>query len=247
MAANPTMAIFKREWNAFVHSAVAYVFLCVFLGALGFFTFALSGFFERNNAELAGSFFRWHPWLMMVFVSAVSMRAWADERRQHTVELLFTLPCTLSQAVVGKFLAGWAFMGLCLILTFPTVITVSWLGDPDLKAIFAGYIGSFLVAGAFLAVGNFCSSLTKSQVISLIVSIIICFTLILVGFPPVTQFLAGAMPQTAVDFIASFGVIPHFESMQRGVIDLRDLIYFASVIGLMLLATQITLTNKAAR
>jgi ABC-2 type transport system permease protein len=247
MSANPTLTIAKREWNSYFHSPVAYIFIIAFLMLTGFFTFNLSGFFDRNNAELAQSFFTWHPWLFLVLVPAVSMKAWAEERRIHTIELLFTLPCTVFQAVLGKFIAGWLFLGLCLALTFPTVITVCYLGDPDLSAIAAGYIGSFLLAGAYLAVGMLSSALTKNQVISLLIAVGIGLFMILSGYPPVTQYLAGSVPKAVVDFVAAFSFMSHFDEMKRGVIDFRDVLYFASVMAVMLLGTQTVLTTKATR
>jgi ABC-2 type transport system permease protein len=247
MSSHPTLTIAKREWNAYFHSPVAYVFMMTFLGLMGFFTFNLSNFFQRNNAELAQSFFTWHPWLFLVLVPAVSMKAWAEERRIHTIELLFTLPCTILQAVLGKFLAGWLFLGLCLALTFPAVITVAYLGDPDLSAILAGYVGSFLLAGAYLSVGMLSSALTKNQVISLIIAVVIGLFLILAGFPPVTNYLAGVAPKPVVDFVAAFSFMGHFEEMKKGVVDFRDVLYFFSMMGVMLLATQTVLSHKAAR
>jgi len=247
MRANPTLTIAKREWQAYFHSPVAYVFMIFFLFLMGYFTFSLSNFFQRNNAELAQSFFNWHPWLFLILVPAVSMKSWAEERRIHTIELLFTLPCTVFQAVLGKFIAGWLFLGLCLILTFPAVVTVCYLGDPDLTAILAGYVGSFLLAGAYLSVGMLSSALTKNQVISLIIAVVIGLFMILAGYPPVTSYLVGEVPKAIVDFVASLSFMGHFEEMKKGVIDVRDVLYFLSVMGVMLLGTQTVLTHKAAR
>ena len=247
MSANPTVTIAKREWQAYFHSPVAYVFMMTFLGLMGFFTFNLSNFFQRNNAELAQSFFNWHPWLFLILIPAVSMKAWAEERRIHTIELLFTLPCTIFQAVFGKFIAGWLFLGLCLFMTFPAVVTVCYLGDPDVSAILAGYVGSFLLAGAYLSVGMLSSALTKNQVISLIIAVVIGLFMILAGFPPVTSYLTGVVPKAVVDFVAAFSFMGHFEEMKKGVVDFRDVLYFLSVIAVMLLGTQTVLTHKAAR
>ena len=180
--------IAKRELNGYFSSPVAYVVIVIFLLLTGFFTFMLGGFFERGEASLA-SFFIWHPWLYLFLVPAVGMRLWSEERRMHTMELLLTMPVTAWQAILGKFLASWLFLGLALFLTFPVVITVNYLGNADLGVIFCGYIGSLLLAGAYLAVGCLTSAMTRNQVISFILSVVICLFLILAGWPPVTNLL----------------------------------------------------------
>jgi ABC-2 type transport system permease protein len=235
-------AIAKRELGGYFSSPVAYVFIVIFLLLNGFFTFMLGRLFERGEASLA-SFFQWHPWLYLFLVPAAGMRLWSEERRLGTMELLLTMPVTAWQAIVGKFLASWLFLGLALALTFPVWITVNYLGDPDNGVIFCGYIGSFLLAGAYLAIGSLTSAMTRNQVISFIVSVVICLFLILAGWPPITDLLVQWAPAWLVDTVARFSVIPHFQGLQMGVIDLRDLIFFGSVIGFALFATGVVIRN----
>ena len=239
-------AVAKREWRAYFDSPVAYVFIIIFLMLAGFFTFSLSQFFEAGQADLSG-FFRWHPWLYMILVPAVAMRLWAEERRSGTIELLFTVSVTPLQALLGKFIAAWLFLILALALTFPVVLTAAYLGSPDLGMVASGYFGSVLLAGAYIAAGMFTSALTRNQVISFILAVVIGLFLILAGYPPVTDLLAQRMPGWLVDGVASFSFMPHFEALQRGVIDLRDLAYFASVMVFMLFATQTVLKNKVGK
>lgn len=240
------MAVAKREWRAYFDSPVAYVFIIIFLMLSGFFTFSIARFFEAGQATLAG-FFQWHPWLYMILVPAVAMRLWAEERRSGTIELLFTVSVTPMQALLGKFFAAWLFMILALALTFPVVLTAVYLGSPDMGTILSGYLGSALLAGAYVAAGMFTSALTRNQVISFILAVVIGLFLILAGYPPVTDLLAQHTPSWMVDGVASFSFMPHFETLQRGVIDLRDWIYFASVIVFMLFSTQVVLKNKVGR
>ncbi len=239
-------AVAKREWRAYFDSPVAYVFIIIFLMLSGFFTFSIARFFETGQADLTG-FFQWHPWLYMILVPAVAMRLWAEERRSGTIELLFTVSVTPLQALLGKFIAAWLFMILALILTFPVVLTAVYLGSPDLGMVASGYLGSALLAGAYVAAGMFTSALTRNQVISFILAVVIGLFLILAGYPPVTDLLAQHAPGWLVDGVASFSFMPHFEALQRGVIDLRDLTYFASVIVFMLFSTQVVLKNKVGR
>lgn len=241
----PAKAIAKKEWAGYFNSPVAYVFIIIFLSLAGFFTFAVSRFYEANQADLRG-FFLWHPWLYLILVPAVGMRLWAEERRSHTIELLLTMPVTLNQAILGKFFAAWLFMVLALALTFPVVLTAKYLGSPDGGVIFTGYLGSALLAGSYLSVAMFTSALTKNQVISFIVAVVVGLFLILAGFAPVTDLLSRIAPIWLVDGIAAFSFMSHFETLQRGVLDLRDLVYFASVIGFMLFATHVVLQQKAA-
>lgn len=238
--------IAKREWSAYFNSPVAYVFIVIFLVLSGFFTFSVSRLFEAGQADLQ-SFFFWHPWLYLILVPAVAMRLWAEERRSGTIELLLTMPVTTRQAVLGKFAAAWGFLCLALAFTFPVVLTVGYLGQPDFGPIFCGYLGSALLAGAYVAVGLFTSALTRNQVISFIVAVVIGLFMILAGFPPVTDLLARVAPPAVVDAVAAFSFITHFESLQRGVIDLRDLAYFASVIGFMLFATHVVIESRKGR
>ena len=233
--------IAKRELVGYFASPVAYVFIVIFLLLCGFFTFMLGGFFERREASLV-SFFLWHPWLYLFLVPAVGMRLWSEERRLGTMELLLTMPVTGFQAIVGKFLASWLFLGLALVLTFPLVMTVNYLGNPDNGVIFGGYVGSFLLAGAYLAVTCVTSAITRNQVISFILSVVICLFLILAGWPPVTNLLAN-WPNWMVETIAGFSVIPHFDGFQRGVLDTRDFIFFGSIIGFALFATGVIIRN----
>jgi ABC-2 type transport system permease protein len=239
--------IAKRELTGYFASPVAYVFIVIFLLLNGFFTFMLGGFFERGEATLI-SFFIWHPWLYLFLVPAAGMRLWAEERRQGTLELLLTMPVTAWQAIVGKFLASWLFLLLALAFTFPVLLTVIYLGSPDLGAIFTGYLGSLLLAGAYLAITSMTSAMTRNQVIAFILSVVICFFLILCGWEPVTRPLASLewMPDWLVRTIASFSVMTHYTSMQRGVIDTRDLIYFLSAIGFPLFCTGVILRGLRA-
>jgi ABC-2 type transport system permease protein len=235
--------IAKRELLAYFTSPVAYVFIVIFLLLNGFFTFMVSRFFESGQASLSGSFFMWHPWFYLFLVPAVGMRLWADERRVGTLELLLTMPIAPWEAIVGKFIASWLFLGLALLLTFPVVWTVNYLGSPDNGVIFAAYVGSWLMAGAYLAVSCITSAITRSQVVSFIISVVACLFLILAGFPPVINLLQNLAHnwQWLVDTITSFSVITHFEGFQKGVLDSRDIIFFLSVIGFSLFATSVIL------
>src|SRR5262245_23219712 len=199
-------AIMKRELGSYFSSPIAYVFLVIFLLLAGFFTFTIGNFFERGEASLV-SFFTWHPWLYLFLVPAVGMRLWSEERRLGTIELLLTMPVTTWQAIVGKFLASWLFLALALTLTFPVVCTVNWLGDPDNGVIFAGYVGSLLLAGSYLAVSCMTSAMTRNQVISFIVSVVICLFLILAGYEPVTNLLARFANTRVVEVVAAFSVM----------------------------------------
>ena len=240
-----TKGIIKRELAGYFGSPVAYVFIVIFLLLSGFFTFYVSRFYENGQADLM-AFFEWHPWIFLFLVPAVGMRLWADERRTGTIELILTLPITLSELILGKFLAAWMFLGIALFLTFPLVLTVIYLGDPDVGAVFCAYFGSFLMAGAYLSVGSMTSSLTRNQVISFILSVVICLFLVLAGWPPVTDILSGWAPIWLVDVVSGFSFISHFASIGRGVLDLRDLFYYVSVIFFMLFANGVVLQNRRA-
>ena len=235
--------IAKRELRAYFASPVAYVFIVIFLLLNGFFTFMVGGFFERGEASLAQSFFYWHPWFYLFLVPAVGMRLWADERRVGTLELLLTMPIAPWEAIVGKFLASWIFLGLALVLTFPVVMTANYLGSPDNGVILAAYVGSWLMAGAYLAVSCITSAITRSQVVSFIISVVACLFLLLAGFPPVINLLHGLNNnwQWLVDTVTSFSVITHFQGFQKGVLDSRDVIFFLSVIGFSLFTTSVIL------
>ncbi len=228
--------IVKRELASYFTSPVAYVFLVIFLLMTGFFTFTAGNFFERGEASLA-AFFGWHPWVYLVLVPAVGMRLWAEERRSGTLELLLTMPVTPWQVIVAKFVASWIFIGVALALTFPAIITVNVLGDPDNGVILAGYLGSLFLAGAYLAITCMTSAMTRNQVVAFILSVVICLFLILAGFNPVTDLLVRWASPAFVDTVAAFSVVTHYDGFQRGVIDLRDLLFFLSVIGFALFAT----------
>lgn len=238
-------ALFRRELQSYFATPVAYVFIVIFLLLMGTFTFYLGGFYERGQADLT-AFFNYHPWLYLFLVPAIAMRLWAEERKTGSVELLMTLPITPWQAVLGKFLAAWAFTGIALLLTFPVWITVNYLGDPDNGVIMAAYLGSFLMAGGFLAIGSCLSATTKNQVIAFVVTVVVCFAFLLSGFPMVLDLFSAWAPQTIIDGIASLSFLTHFASISKGVIDFRDIVYFALVIGVFLFANTIVLQWKQA-
>ena len=242
---NNIKAITKRELGGYFTSPIAYVFLIIFLLLTGFFTFTIGNFFERGEASLE-SFFTWHPWLYLFLVPAVGMRLWSEERRLGTMELLLTMPLTTWQAIIGKFLASWLFLALALALTFPVWITVNWLGSPDNGIIAAGYVGSLFLAGSYLAISCMTSALTRNQVISFILSVVICLFFILAGYTPVTDLLTRFASPVVVQIVAAFSVMTHFEGFQRGVIDLRDFLFFASVIGFALFTTGVIIRGQRA-
>ena len=237
--------IAKRELVGYFNSPVAYVFIVIFLLLNGFFTFMLGNYFLRGEANL-NAFLMWHPWLYLFLVPAAGMRLWAEERRVGTLELLLTMPISPWQAIVGKFLACWVFIALALFLTFPVVITTVYLGRPDVGTMVTGYLGSVLLAGAYLAVTVMTSAMTRNQVISFILSVVICFFLILAGWEPVTDLLVRWAPEWVVSTVASFSVMPHFADFQRGVVDFRDLLFFGSVIAFCLFATSVVLRSLRA-
>lgn len=226
-------AIAKRELGGYFSSPVAYVFIVIFLLLTGFFTFMAGSFFERGQANL-DSFFKWHPWLYLFLVPCVGMRLWAEERRVGTLELLLTKPITAWQAILGKFLASWIFLGLSLVLTFPVVVTVNYLGSPDNGIILAAYIGSLLMAGTYLAISCMTSAMTRNQVVSFIISVVICLFLVLCGYPPVTDLLLRLDRPWVVDFVSSFSVMTHFEPFTKGMVDSRDVGFFLLVISFFL-------------
>ena len=240
-----TGVIFKRELESYFATPVAYVFIVIFLILSGALTFHLGNFYERGQADLS-PFFNFHPWLYLFLVPAISMRLWAEERKSGSIELLLTLPVSMLEAVIGKFLAAWLFTGLALLLTFPMWITVNYLGNPDNGVIFAAYAGSLLMAGGFLAIGACISATTKNQVIAFIISVVICFAFLLSGFSIVLDFFRAWAPQYAVDAIASLSFLTHYTSISKGVIDLRDIIYFATLIGGWLYANAVVLEMKKA-
>lgn len=237
------IAIFKREFAAYFATPLAYVFIVIFLFAMGAFTFYIGHFFQNGTADLQ-VFFGFHPWLYLFLVPAISMRLWAEERRSGTMELLLTLPVPLTATVGGKYLAAWAFTGVALLLTFPIWITVNYLGHPDNGVIFASYIGSFLMAGAYLAIGACISASTNNQVIAFVVSVVVCFLFTISGAPLVLDFFRAWAPLALVNAIASFSFLTHFTAISAGVIDLRDLIFFLSLIALFLAANVVIVDLK---
>jgi len=237
--------LFRRELAAYFATPIAYVFIVIFLFLSGIFTFYLGNFFARNQADLL-PFFNFHPWLYLFLIPALSMRLWAEERKSGSIELLLTLPISVTEAVLGKFFAAWVFTGIALFLTFPMWITVNYLGDPDNAVIFAGYLGSLLMAGGFLAIGSCISTLTKNQVIAFVLTVFVCLAFILSGFPLVLDLFNGWAPQVIIDVISSFSFLTHFNAITKGVIDLRDVIYFFSLMALWLFATTQFIEMKKA-
>ncbi|HEY2807585.1 MAG TPA: ABC transporter permease subunit [Steroidobacteraceae bacterium] len=237
--------IMRRELASYFATPLAYVFILIFLVLASLFTFYIGGFYERGQADM-DSFFGFQPWLYLFLIPALSMRLWAEERKSGSIELLMTQPVLLWDAVLGKFLAAWAFTALALALTFPLWLTVNYLGKPDNGAILAAYLGSALLAGGFLAIGSCMSALTRNQVIAFILGVAACFAFLLAGFPMVLDLFHGWAPLALVDAIASLSFLTHFESIAKGVIDVRDLLYFAMLIGFFLLATTIALELRKA-
>jgi len=242
---NSIWTITKRELAGYFNSPVAYVFLVIFLLMTAAFTFLIGQFMDRNQATLQ-PFFMWHPWIYLFLVPAVGMRLWSEERRQGTMELLLTLPISLWHCIVGKFLASWIFLTLALVMTFPIWITVNYLGDPDNSVIVASYIGSFFLAGAYLSITSMTSAFTRNQVISFILSVVICLFLVLCGWPPVTDVVETLAPRSVVEFVAAFSVMPGIEQFNNGQIDSRTVIYFLSVIGFPLFATSVIIRGLRA-
>lgn len=242
---NPAITIFKRELAGFFSTPVAYVFLVIFLVLSTALAFQLGGLYEAGQASLQ-AFFGFHPWLYLFLMPAISMRMWAEERNTGSIELLLTLPITVTQSVLGKFLSAWVFAGIALALTFPMWITVNYLGDPDNGVILAGYIGSWLMAGGFLAIGACMSALSRSQVIAFILTTAICFTLLMAGHRLVLDFVGPLVGQSLSDAIASMSFLTHFDSITKGVLDLRDLVFFGLLIALFLFATTLVIDMKKA-
>jgi ABC-2 type transport system permease protein len=240
-----TVIIFKRELYAYFSTPLAYVFIVIFLVMNGIFTFDLGGFFIRGQADLQ-PFFSFHPWLYLFMIPALAMGLWADERKSGTIELLMTLPIRLRDAVLGKFLAAWVLSGIALLLTFPIWITVNYLGSPDNGVILAAYIGSWLMAGGFLAIGSCMSALTRNAVIAFILTVTICFVFVSSGSPIVLNAFSGWAPQILLDAIATLSFLTHFDAINKGVLDIRDLLFFAAVITAWLLASAIVIEIKKA-
>jgi ABC-2 type transport system permease protein len=235
--------VVRREFASYFATPIAYVFILIFLILAGVFTFYIGNFYERGQADLA-PFFSFHPWLYLFLVPAVSMRLWSEERKSGSIELLMTLPLTRLDVVVGKFLAAWLFTGLALSLTFPMWITVNYLGDPDNGIILASYVGSWMMAGGFLAIGSATSALSKSQVIAFILCGLLCLMFILAGFPMVVGVFKDWLPAVMVDTLASLSFLTHFSSISKGVLSMRDVIYFLAMIIAWLMATMIIVDLK---
>jgi ABC-2 type transport system permease protein len=253
---NPVRIILRREFASYFATPLAYVFIVIFLVLAGVCTFSLGSLFESGQADLA-PLFRFLPWLYLFLVPAVSMRLWAEERKSGSIELLLTQPVTLWQAVLGKFFAAWIFVGIALALTFPSWITINYLGNPDNGAVFAGYLGAFIMAGAYLAVGSCMSALTNNQVIAFVLTAVVCFLFALAGYPAVTEWSRGLFDWAAswsfmgagardavqyvggaiTDGIAGLSFLTHFENISKGVLALRDLLYFTLVIVFFLLSS----------
>lgn len=240
---NALWPVFKREFLAYFSTPLAYVFIVIFLFAMGAFTFYIGRFFENGSADLS-VFFAYHPWLYLFLVPAISMRLWAEERRAGTMELLLTLPVPLWATVLAKYLAAWAFTAVALLLTFPIWITVNYLGNPDNGVILAGYIGSLFMAGGYLAIGACISASTSNQVIAFVVSVVVCFLFTISGAPLVIDFFRAWAPLVLVNAVSSFSMLTHFTAISAGVIDLRDVIFFVSLIALFLAANVVIIDLK---
>ncbi len=236
-------AVFRRELLGYFQTPVAYVFIAIFLLVSGLFTFYLGNFFERGKADLE-PFFSWHPWLYLFLIPAISMRLWAEERRSGSIELLMTLPLPAWQAVVGKFLAAWLFTAVALLGTVPMWLTVNYLGDPDNGVILAGYVGSLLMAGGYLAIGSCLSALTRNQVIAFVLAVTVCFLFTLTGFPMVIGFFSGWLPQVLVETLSLFSFLTNFTDITKGVLELRSLVYFVTLIAVWLYANVVILDIK---
>ena len=238
------LIIAERELTAYFATPVATVFIVIFLVLQGALTFNLGDFFDRGQADL-NPFFTFIPWVFLLLVPAITMRLWAEERRLGTIELLLTLPLTQFEAVIGKFLAAWAFCAIALLLTFPFVITVNILGSPDNGVIASGYVGSLLVAGAFLAVGSAMSALTRNQVIAFVLAVAVCFVFAVASYPVVTDFLSRTTPVLA-DIARRIAVIDRFQDFTRGVVSVRDLVFFATFIGFWLYVNAVLVEQRKA-
>ena len=237
--------IFRRELSSYFATPLAYIFIVIFLITNGIFTFDMGGFYLRGQADLL-PFFSFHPWLYLFMVPAIAMTLWADERKTGTIELLLTLPIKLSEAVIGKFLAAWILMGIALALTFPIWITVNYLGAPDNGVIVAGYLGSWFMAGGFLAIGSCMSACTKNSVIAFILTVAICFTFVIMGSPILLNAFPEWVPQFLVDAFTALGFLTHFDSISKGVLDIRDILYFTVFITAWLFASAIVIEMKKA-
>ena len=238
-------ALIKRELSNYFYSPVAYVFIIIFLISTVGSTFFLGNFFNSNQADL-NIFFLFHPWLFLFLIPAVGMGLWSEERSTGTIELLFTLPVSMMEAVVSKFVAAWLFIGIALLLTIPMVFTVGYLGSPDMGIIITSYLGSFLMAGAYLAITCVTSALSRNQVISFILSVLVCFIMVLLGWGIFTEIITKVLPIWLTDIISSFSFTTHFNSIRKGIIDSRDVLFFLSIICGGLFINAIILDSKKA-
>lgn len=236
-------AVFRREFASYFATPLAAIFIIIFLVFAGIFTFYVGGFFERGQADLQ-PFFSFLPWLYLFLIPAIAMRLWSEERRSGTFELLLTLPISTTAAVLGKFLAAWAFTGIALLLTFPLWITVNILGDPDNGVILAGYVAALVMAGAYLAIGAAMSAITRNQVIAFVITVLAAFLFTVSGLSVVLDFFSGWAPPFVVEQVASFSFLTHFTSIARGVIDLRDIIYFLSLMAFWLFVNMVVVDAK---
>jgi ABC-2 type transport system permease protein len=239
------LTIFRRELAGYFTTPLAYVFIVIFLVMAGVLSFFVGNFFERGQADLQ-SFFAFHPWLYLVLIPALSMRLWAEERKSGTIELFLTLPIRMTEAVLGKFLAAWCFAGIALVLTFPFWITVNFLGSPDNGVILASYVASFLMAGAFIAIGAAVSAATKNQVIAFVITAAVAFVFTVAGSPIILGLLQDWAPEGLIRLVAGMSFLGHFSAITRGVIDVRDLVYFLSVMIAFLAANAILVDLKKA-
>ena len=253
MAFSPrnTWIIGKREFRSYFESPIAYVFMIVFLFMLGILTFMVSDYFRDGEGSTdLQAFFMWHPWMYLFLVPAASMRLWSEERNTRTIETLLTFPVTLTEAIVAKFLAAWLFLTLTLLLTFPMVLTNNYLGNPDQGAVIGGYIGSILIAGAYLSIGTMASACTRNQVVAFVIGVTLCMMTFVLGLPQVTGFLRDASQEWAqplINALPSLSVNPPFDAMQRGVIDIRDVLFFISIMVFMLFSTYHILQARKGR
>ncbi len=236
--------IIKRELCSYFATPVAYVFMIIILLLFGFTTFSYGtdNLFALDTANL-NAFFRWHPRIYLLMIPAIAMHLWSEERRMGTIELLLTLPVPPQYLVIGKFLASWAFIGICLLCTLPTVWAVGYLGTPDYGPILSGYCGSFLTAGIFLAITGMTSALARNQVVSFILSFIICLTLVIFGDEWFTDLFKSWLGPAMFDVFSTLSVWTHYMPMQRGVIDFRDIFYFGSMVSLPLYLTLIIINS----
>ena len=242
---SPMIAIYRRELRSYFATPLAPVFIMIFLVLASAFTFYLGNFFQTGQADLQ-AFFLFHPWLYLLLVPALAMRSWAEERKSGSIELLLTLPVTVWQAVIAKFLAAWTLIAFALLLTFPMWVTVAWLGDPDNGVIFASYIGSWLLAGAFLAIGNAMSAVTRSQSMAFILGLSVCIVFLMAGYPIVLSMMQTVFSQPVIDAISAMSFMTHFSSITRGILDLRDIAFFLINSAAWLVATVLLINLKKA-